>query len=336
MSLFRSEYCALNGNKPYPVEDKYASLFVKIVDRCNAKCPFCIYANKDKQFKFNFDNFVLSLAMITRHAKLTKISFTGGEPSLCMDLLHTCTEMAKKFDNRTFVVVNSNGTNIEKLLKISTIDNVSLSRHHFDDNVNRGIFSTKQIPSMRRLRWLSKQNKKKIHLTCTMMRHYVSDYQSVCSYLEMANKLGIYDTGFVSMMDVNGFCKENFVAFPIEDTFDDRMVLNKVFNNGDICYCSNYLYLPEKGENVVKLYHRHRCKQDVDAKSSFVFDGQNLRTNFNGKIIGENDMEEKPSVEEAIKKQLDNSGFDYAVAIATKAEVEAGAACGQLAIVAEG
>lgn len=39
--------------------------------------------------------------------------------------------------------------------------------------------------------------------------------------------------------------------------------------------------------------------------------------------------------EEMIKIQLEEAGFDYAVAIATKAEVEAGAACGQLAIINE-
>lgn len=33
-----------------------------------------------------------------------------------------------------------------------------------------------------------------------------------------------------------------------------------------------------------------------------------------------------------IKEQLEKAGYDYAIAIATKAEVEAGAACGQLAI----
>jgi hypothetical protein len=38
---------------------------------------------------------------------------------------------------------------------------------------------------------------------------------------------------------------------------------------------------------------------------------------------------------ETIKQQLEEAGYDYAVAIATKAEVEAGAACGQLAILAE-
>jgi len=35
---------------------------------------------------------------------------------------------------------------------------------------------------------------------------------------------------------------------------------------------------------------------------------------------------------EAIKNQLEEAGFDFAVAIATEAEINAGAACGQLAM----
>lgn len=38
---------------------------------------------------------------------------------------------------------------------------------------------------------------------------------------------------------------------------------------------------------------------------------------------------------ESIKKELEKSGYDFAVAIATQAEIEAGAACGQLAIICE-
>jgi len=42
---------------------------------------------------------------------------------------------------------------------------------------------------------------------------------------------------------------------------------------------------------------------------------------------------ENDNVEDMIKCQLEEEGYDYAVAIATKAEIEAGAACGQLSIV---
>jgi len=34
-----------------------------------------------------------------------------------------------------------------------------------------------------------------------------------------------------------------------------------------------------------------------------------------------------------IQDQLEEAGYDYAVAIATQAEVEAGAACGQLSLI---
>jgi len=37
----------------------------------------------------------------------------------------------------------------------------------------------------------------------------------------------------------------------------------------------------------------------------------------------------------AITKQLEVAGYDYAIALATQAEIKAGAACGQLAIICE-
>jgi len=38
---------------------------------------------------------------------------------------------------------------------------------------------------------------------------------------------------------------------------------------------------------------------------------------------------------EEIKEQLENEGYDYAIAVATQAEIENGAACGQLSIITE-
>jgi len=36
-----------------------------------------------------------------------------------------------------------------------------------------------------------------------------------------------------------------------------------------------------------------------------------------------------------IKEELQKAGYDFAIAIATKAEIAAGAACGQLAMIEE-
>lgn len=40
-------------------------------------------------------------------------------------------------------------------------------------------------------------------------------------------------------------------------------------------------------------------------------------------------------VMENVIKELANAGYDYGVAIATQAEIEAGAACGQLSLIVE-
>lgn len=39
---------------------------------------------------------------------------------------------------------------------------------------------------------------------------------------------------------------------------------------------------------------------------------------------------------ERITQELQEAGFDYAIAVATEAEIQAGAACGQLSIITEG
>ena len=38
---------------------------------------------------------------------------------------------------------------------------------------------------------------------------------------------------------------------------------------------------------------------------------------------------------EQIKDELEVAGYDYAIAVATKSEIENGAACGQLSIITE-
>lgn len=62
-----------------------------------------------------------------------------------------------------------------------------------------------------------------------------------------------------------------------------------------------------------------------------------LINNFLGKCVDEKEYTKEEYItavkEEIIKLELAEAGFDYAVAIATKAEVEAGAACGQLSII---
>jgi len=47
------------------------------------------------------------------------------------------------------------------------------------------------------------------------------------------------------------------------------------------------------------------------------------------------EIKKEESVNEEIKTQLEDNGYEFAVAVATQAEIENGAACGQLSIIVE-
>jgi len=78
--------------------------------------------------------------------------------------------------------------------------------------------------------------------------------------------------------------------------------------------CANYFGVAY--QSIIKSINKKRmCKGHVFE----IITGNEMGTKMNERII----------------KQLTDAGYSAAVAIATKAEVEAGAACGQLAVIAD-
>lgn len=67
---------------------------------------------------------------------------------------------------------------------------------------------------------------------------------------------------------------------------------------------------------------------DFLEKFYFLDNERNINIILNKELIMAEDMNE-------IAEQLEENGYDFGVAIATNAEVEAGAACGQLSIITE-
>jgi hypothetical protein len=58
--------------------------------------------------------------------------------------------------------------------------------------------------------------------------------------------------------------------------------------------------------------------------------------NFEKKCDAFSEAYEKLDKEQEIKKELKEAGYEFAIAVATQSEIEAGAACGQLSIILEG
>lgn len=281
---FRKFNCKLNGNTGKPVEENYVNIYVKISDKCNASCDFCEFRNISENFKFNFKKFSEIVNTIkNNNIIINKVSFTGGEPTLNIVDLKNCLNILKKIDSQIFTVVNSNGFNLEYLLNEKNLDNISLSRHHINDEDNYKIFKTASIPSSEYIKKFHKNNK--IHLTCNLIKGNIDNVRDIRDYLEFANSIGIFDVGFVGLMKINEYCRRHYVNFSEIIEESDELICNKNWEDRDICRCKNYLYLPKTGKNVVKFYSRERCKNTEFSESNLVFDGEYIRDNFNGKIL---------------------------------------------------
>ena len=92
-------------------------------------------------------------------------------------------------------------------------------------------------------------------------------------------KLNVYSAGFVSLLQVNQFCKDNFVDINILK-LKNKFFNSKQFDDPGYCMCRNYLYTPKdfKGEHV-KLYLKNSYKNQ-EITNSLIFDGEYLRYGF--------------------------------------------------------
>jgi len=280
--------CSLNGIKGTKIDKPYINMYVTLTNTCNASCNFCCnHKNRNKLIDFNFYKFYYIIHEVHRQLNINKLSFTGGEPALNIDLLKNCVKAVKDMDNEIFTIVNTNGSNLMKIAEFAEyFDSIAISRHHYKDDINGEIFDSLTIPhsdTIKKFPYLDK-----LHLSCMLQKNCIKDAEDIMFYLEHAAKLGISDVGFVSLMPVNEYCKKNFIDFKNID-FDsiENLYISKEWNNENYCRCRNYLYIPKFDEskiNVVKMYTRYYVDPSY-CTSTLVFDGEYLRKGFNGDII---------------------------------------------------
>lgn len=275
----RSEHCSLKEDQvKYNIDIPYLNLYVKLQNHCNANCKFCEFRGEKRIF--NYNKFVTLLKKIREKIVINKLSFTGGEPTLDLDLLFKCVRYVKAVDKNIFTVVNTNGINLIQMDNLKA-DSIALSRHHYDDKINNEILGFKINSEI-----IKKfKNKNILHLSCNLIKNYIDSEQEVIKYLEKSSELGVYDVGFVSLMKVNDFCKNNHIDFIDFDFSNFKSIKQtKIWNHNNNCRCSNFLYISESDANIVKMYSRYYVNSN-NCESTLVYDGENLRLGFNGKII---------------------------------------------------
>lgn len=277
--------CGMNGNPGHPYSDTRINVYTCLTHICNTNCSFCNYHYGDS-VKFDFEKWKYCIDEIMDKLGIFKASFTGGEPSLEFDNLIKCLEYLKSKDENIFTIINTNGSNLEKLIGLDCLDNIALSRHSIDDIENQKLFNSTVVPKLELIR--NFPEKEKLHLSCNIIKGYVDSDIKIKEYLEKCSEIGVRDVGFVTLMPINEYAKEHSIDFSnINFKFNNRFIVNQYFDrikdNKCVCKCRNYMYLGQNGQ-VVTAYSRYYV-DNTYSEGALIFMDNNLRQGFTGEVI---------------------------------------------------
>lgn len=279
--------CSLWDEEPIKTYPQ-TNLYIRITNTCNARCKFCEYHGKEA--KFSLSRLERALKQLKEHDIIYKIQITGGEPTLDKDRLSEVISLVRQYlyKDKHFIGINSNGYDLSAILDIKdTIDNIAISRHHYDDTINRDIFGTDKVPTTEELtQFIKDMTPEKVHFSCNLMRSYIGNIDEIKRYLDYCIKIGCIDVGFVTLMPINEVAKQQQILFDncgIEE--DDLFYKYRQFTKcGNCCRCANYLYTSPRLFGMIDLYGRFVSQPD-NTTGLISFDGENLREGFNGSIL---------------------------------------------------
>ena len=281
----RTHQCSLFGNEPNPVNEAYVNLYVR-TKFCNSKCEFCTFANTAQ--KFNREKYLKVLEELKGKIAVRKIAFTGGEPTLYWeqfkDMVYTGHEMLPEAS----VSMNTDGLRLKRLFDdpiLNIINNIAISRHHYDDDKNNEIFKTK-TPSTEELKWAAAkaENPYQLQISCNLIKGYIDSKDEVFKMLEWVNGLEINNVGLVSLMPVNKYSRDHFINFNVRDLIGENFNVTKEWAYKNSCQCTNYVYFPDNTRQPMRVYHKNTYNP-FDINETIIFDGENVLLGFDGEII---------------------------------------------------
>lgn len=268
------------------------NLFIQVDSRCNADCPFCIYHNCNTK-TFNVKKLEEIVKYLSSNFDIGKLNFTGGEPTIDINKFNEvvyCTKENINWERKPEVTLNTNGLHLlETLVHEDYFDVLGLSRHHYDDEINKKIFNCDNYATAEIIKEFQNKvnNKQLMQLRCNAIKGYIDNPKEIECYLNHAIDLGVYDCGFVTLFYANDYCKEHQIDFyNMLSGINNIIKVNgfERFENGrQVCECGNYVYTNSCGQ-FCKFYNRYFCNSNL-TEGQLVYDGENLRLGFGGPVV---------------------------------------------------
>lgn len=274
-----------HGSHPVQPIPPSVNIFVKVTNGCNARCAFCSNGgckNTGKAFDHNKLWRIVD-ELQDNHIIVNRLNITGGEPSTDPVVVNGILERASvdKYKN-LHIHLNTNGLveSSQELMRHNRWDSISVSLHHYDLMRLSQIYGVK-IPS--EALSFNGIDMNKVNASCNLIKGYIDSNIEVEQMLQFAISLGIPRLGFVSLMKINGYCKEHYVDFDdIDFSSIPHLYFTESRNRGENCKCSNYLY--NHNCKILEVYMRNYANPNY-CESSLMYDGEYLKQGFHDKNI---------------------------------------------------
>lgn len=242
--------------KPWRIMDDYwmKHVHIKITDRCNARCPFCIEKEshlKDDPVKL-MTNLQRLIAELDSQGHLATVSITGGEPSLSpiagdvVDFL--------KGNYKVFLNIN---TNFSKTID-SKLDPdwVNISRHKVgaDDYTGIGALDLDLLDQYR-----AKHPNTKIRLQCVLHPHGLQSIDAIKEYID--HYIGhIDDLSFRRLINVTDNAPTDDLYQQLKHfLYDNSTLVEQVLKDYYVYETWNY-----KGLNITLSHSNMKLLHDLE------------------------------------------------------------------------
>ena len=259
------------------VSNPRISLYININDICNAKCKFCNVHLTPTISNIDYGKLETVVNELYNKNILNWIALTGGETFLDMEVINKILDVIYGIDPNIIVSINTNGTlldRIEQIEALNLVDAFHISRQHYDTDINNQIFGMPTATKEQLLQVREKLSFEQMRFNCNMIRGYIDNPEDARKYLEFSGEIGVFKTAFVSLMELNEFCKSSYVDFTELDLIKSSFVTRELYDE-DYCECKNMIYISDSGKPVDYYYRRSIKNKTADYCKQLVYTADN-------------------------------------------------------------
>ena len=285
--------CSTDGIHYRPKPDQVQlQLSVSPVSYCPAACPFCCATGTKEKRRIDTDIFAAVMRRLNDENRIRGVKITGGEPFTDVGLLNEVISILYEvFGYNLELAISTNGIGLNRLHEIKDLvhlETIHISRHHYDDAVNRALFGGAPVPSTEKLKEIvAGVSFKDLFVFNTMLlKDAINSPEEAHRFLDYAIEVGVPKVGFMECATVNEYAMAQTI--PYESVIlesDPTILFTKQLFDYEFCHCSDGIYVSENG-GLIRFYGRSTKMVDYGYSRGLVYGADNrLRDGFNGEII---------------------------------------------------